>query len=26
VIFVERVPEGPDWLGVKDRLERASRS
>ena len=26
VIFVERVPEGPEWLGVKDRLERASRS
>jgi L-threonylcarbamoyladenylate synthase len=26
VIFVERVPDEPEWLGVRDRLERASRS
>jgi L-threonylcarbamoyladenylate synthase len=26
VIFVERVPDEPEWLGVEDRLERASRS
>jgi len=26
VIFVERAPDEPEWLGVKDRLERASRS
>ena len=26
VIFVERVPDQAEWLGVKDRLERASRS
>jgi L-threonylcarbamoyladenylate synthase len=25
VIYVERVPAGPEWLGVRDRLERASR-
>jgi L-threonylcarbamoyladenylate synthase len=25
IIFVERVPEEPAWLGVRDRLERASR-
>ena len=25
VIIVERVPEEPQWLGVRDRLERASR-
>lgn len=26
LIIVERVPNGPDWLGVRDRLERASTS
>jgi L-threonylcarbamoyladenylate synthase len=26
VIVVERVPNGPEWLAVRDRLERASRS
>ena len=25
VIYVERVPAGPEWLGVHDRLERAAR-
>ena len=25
VIYVERVPDGPEWLSVRDRLERASR-
>src|SRR5438874_8664241 len=25
LILVERVPNGPEWLGVRDRLERASR-
>jgi L-threonylcarbamoyladenylate synthase len=25
VIYVERVPGGPEWAGVRDRLERASR-
>jgi L-threonylcarbamoyladenylate synthase len=25
VIFVERVPDEPEWLGIRDRLERASR-
>lgn len=25
IIIVEEVPEGPEWLGVRDRLERASR-
>jgi len=25
VIIVERVPEEPEWLGVRDRLERAAR-
>jgi L-threonylcarbamoyladenylate synthase len=25
VVVVERVPESPDWLGVRDRLERATR-
>jgi L-threonylcarbamoyladenylate synthase len=25
VIVVERVPESPEWLGVRDRLERAAR-
>ena len=25
VIYVERVPAGPEWVGVRDRLERASR-
>ena len=24
VIYVERVPAGPEWVGVRDRLERAS--
>ena len=24
VIFVERVPNGPEWLAAQDRLERAS--
>jgi L-threonylcarbamoyladenylate synthase len=24
VVFVERVPEGPEWAGVRDRLERAA--
>jgi L-threonylcarbamoyladenylate synthase len=26
VIFVEQVPDGPAWLGVRDRLARAARS
>ena len=26
VIYVERVPAGPEWVGVRDRLERASRA
>jgi L-threonylcarbamoyladenylate synthase len=26
LILVERVPDEPEWLGVRDRLERASRS
>jgi L-threonylcarbamoyladenylate synthase len=25
VIYIERVPDTPEWLGVRDRLERASR-
>jgi len=25
VIYVERVPAGPEWVGVRDRLERAAR-
>jgi len=25
VVFVERVPHEPEWLGIRDRLERASR-
>jgi L-threonylcarbamoyladenylate synthase len=25
VIYVERVPDGAEWTGVRDRLERATR-
>jgi L-threonylcarbamoyladenylate synthase len=24
VVIVERVPEGPEWAGVRDRLSRAA--